>query len=75
MIKKISIVTAVFIVSACASPAKYDWVKEGASAHQRTNDRSECTYQVRLNKTPAAEQKEILGLCMQGKGYRIKRVG
>jgi len=74
--KKIIFVAAVALfLSACASPARYAWVKEGASDHQRTNDISECTYQVRLNKTPTAEQKELLSLCMQGKGYRVKRVG
>jgi hypothetical protein len=68
------ITSAAFLLSACASPAVYAWVKEGASEHQRTNDSSECTYQVRLNKTPAAEQNELHRLCMQGKGYRLKRV-
>ena len=54
----ILITCATLILSACASPARYAWVKEGASDHQRTSDTSECTYQVRLNKTPTAEQKE-----------------
>ena len=71
----IFITSAAFILSACASPARYEWVKESASDHQRTNDTSECKYQVRLNKTPVAEQKELHSLCMQGKGYRMKRVG
>ncbi|MCD0416771.1 hypothetical protein LOC51_06045 [Rubrivivax sp. JA1024] len=44
------------------------------SEHQRTDALSECNYQIRLNKTPAAEQPELLKLCMQGKGYRLKRV-
>ena len=69
------VASAALFLSACASPARYAWVKEGASDHQRTNDTSECTYQVRLNKTPVAEQKELHRLCMQGKGYRMKRVG
>jgi hypothetical protein len=71
----ILITCATLILSACASPARYAWVKEGASDHQRTSDTSECTYQVRLNKTPTAEQKDLHSLCMQGKGYRLKRVG
>jgi hypothetical protein len=52
------VASAALFLSACASPARYAWVKEGASDHQRTNDTSECTYQVRLNKTPVAEQKD-----------------
>ena len=70
----ILLTSAAFILSACAAPARYAWAKEGASDHQRTNDTSECTYQVRLNKIPVAEQKELQSLCMQGKGYRLKRV-
>lgn len=69
------VASAALLLSACSSPPpKYAWLKEGASEHQRKNDTSECTYQVRLNKTPAAEQNELHGLCMQGKGYRLKRV-
>jgi len=49
-------------------------VKEGASEHQRTDALSECRYQIRLNKTPASEEAELLKLCMQGKGFRLKRV-
>lgn len=61
-------------ISACATPARYDYMKEGASEHQRTDALSECNYQIRLNKTPATEQAELLKLCMQGKGFRLKRV-
>lgn len=72
--KTIYIAFAIGIISACASPARYDWTKEGASKHQRINDSSECTYQVRLNKTPAMERTQLHNLCMQGKGYRLRRV-
>lgn len=67
-------IAAAIILTACASPARYEYVKEGMSEHQRTDALSECNYQIRLNKTPAAEQPELLKLCMQGKGYRLKRV-
>ena len=63
-----------FALSACATPARYDYMKEGASEYQRTDVLSECQYQIRLNKTPPAEQSELLKLCMQGKGFRWKRV-
>ncbi|NIC42085.1 hypothetical protein [Aquabacterium sp. A08] len=62
------------ITAGCAAPARFDFVKEGASDHQRTDARSECDYQIRLNKTPAHEQEELRRLCMQGKGYRLKRI-
>lgn len=72
--KLITTISSVIILSACAGPARYAWMKEGASDHQRTNDVSECKYQILLNKTPVAEQNELRNLCMQGKGYRLKRV-
>lgn len=73
--QKMSIVFGLAVLlSACAAPPKYDYVKEGASVHERTNASSECQYQIRLNKTPAAEAGELIKLCMQGKGFRLKRV-
>ncbi len=63
-----------FFVSACANAPRYDYVKEGASDYQKNDALSECQYQIRLNKTPASEQAELLKLCMQGKGFRIKRI-
>lgn len=68
------IIAVASAMSACATPARYDYVKEGASEHQRTDALSECRYQIRLNKTPASEEAELLKLCMQGKGFRLKRV-
>lgn len=61
-------------LSACVSPARYDYVKEGVSDHQKTDAISECQYQVKLNKTPTYEQADLIKLCMQGKGFRLKRV-
>ena len=73
--KNISIVFSLaFLLSACASPPRYGYVKEGASAHDTTNSTSECQYQIRLNKTPQTEADGLMKLCMQGKGFRVKRV-
>lgn len=74
MKKRLAITGFALILSACAAPARYDYVKEGASEHQKTDALSECQYQIRLNKTPGTEQAELLKLCMQGKGFRLKRV-
>lgn len=74
MKSKLGIIAIASILSACAAPARYEYIKEGASDSQRTDAMSECSYQIRLNKTPATEQNELLRLCMQGKGYRLKRV-
>lgn len=70
----IFIIAVASAISACATPARYDYVKEGASEHQRTDALSECRYQIRLNKTPASEEAGLLKLCMQGKGFRLRRV-
>lgn len=68
------IIAVASTISACATPARYHYVKEGASEYQRTDALSECRYQIRLNKTLATEEAELLQLCMQGKGFRLKRV-
>jgi hypothetical protein len=74
MKNKLLVIAIASGISACATPARYDYVKEGVSEHQRTDALSECNYQIRINKTPATEQAELLRLCMQGKGFRLKRV-
>lgn len=61
-------------LAACASTPVFDYVKQGASNYQRTDAISECKYQVKLNKTPASEQKELIDLCMRGKGFRLRQV-
>ncbi len=61
-------------LAGCASPPKYDYVKQGASQYDRTNALSECTYQIKLSKTAAQEQRDLLHLCMQGKGFRYVKV-
>ena len=73
---KSKIVLAFVAVSlvACASTPVFDYVKEGVSQYQKTDALSECQYQVKLNKTAVAEQKELIKLCMQGKGFRLKRI-
>lgn len=54
---------------ACGSSAPR-YSKQGVSETDAQTAMSECEYQIRLNKTPKAEQDELRNLCMQGKGYR-----
>lgn len=62
-------------LSACAStPHEYGFTKEGASEYDKTSALSECNYQIKLGKADKDEQKELLILCMQGKGYRYVRM-
>jgi hypothetical protein len=62
------------VLAGCAAPQKFDWVKEGASTHERDTALSECNYQIKLNKAAVTEQSELLKLCMQGKGFRYKKI-
>ena len=76
MLKASSLITVfTLLLVGCESPPKLDYVKEGATKYDKDNAISECSYQIRLNKTPANEQANLHQLCMQGKGYRWRRVG
>ncbi len=55
---------------ACASAPKYEFDKAGASDFDRSSAVSDCTYQIRLAKASESEEKQLLTLCMEGKGYR-----
>lgn len=68
------IIAMIILTGGCAAPPRYEYVKEGASEYQRVDALSECEYQIKLNKTPANEQADLLRLCMQGKGFRLKRI-
>jgi hypothetical protein len=73
--EKMSVVFGLAVLlSACAAPPRYDYVKVGATDHEKTSASSECQYQIRLNKTPSVDAAELTKLCMQGKGFRLKRV-
>lgn len=69
----IAVLSAV-VLSACSSPPKYAYVKEGASRHSTETALSKCEYQIKLQKTPVGEQNALRKLCMEGEGYRLKRV-
>ena len=71
---RIVIASIALLLSACAAPVRYDYVKEGASEDMKTEALSECQYQIRLRTTPAAEQAESRKLCMQGQGFHLARV-
>ena len=62
------------ILAACTTPPRSAWVKDGATESDRTTALSQCQYEMRLNKVPAKERFDLLQLCMQGKGYRYRRV-
>lgn len=71
---RIVIVSIALLLSACAAPVRYDYVKEGVSEDMKTKALSDCQYQIRLRTTPAAEQAESRKLCMQGQGFHLARV-
>jgi hypothetical protein len=75
MLKVFAATAAFMFIAGCGTPAKYDFVKDGSSSFDKQNAVAECSYQIKLNKTPADEQRNLLNLCMQGKGYRYRKIG
>ncbi|WP_137896592.1 hypothetical protein [Ramlibacter sp. 2FC] len=71
---RLIVIAAASILSACAGSVRYEYEKEGASEYDRTTALSECRYQIQLNKAPDKQEAELMKLCMQGKGYRVKPV-
>ncbi len=69
----LAVLAGTLLLCSCSSDARKTWVREGATRQDRITAQSECEYQIRLNKTAASEQPELLKLCMQGKGYRLER--
>ena len=63
-----AIAVPLMLVACGSSGPRY--VKQGISEEDAQTAMSECEYQIRLNKTPKAEQEELRNLCMQGKGFR-----
>jgi len=63
-------------LGACSSAPKYEFSREGATDFDRASALSECTYQIRLAKADPEEEeeKQLLSLCMEGKGYRSVQV-
>ncbi|GAO73512.1 hypothetical protein CSE6_041_49490 [Comamonas sp. E6] len=66
---------AAALLSACASQPRYAYVKEGASSHATQSALAKCEYQIKVQQTPIGEQPGLKKLCMEGEGYRYKRVG
>ena len=62
------------LLTACSSPPRYAYQKEGSSAHTTKSALAKCEYQVKVNKTPISEQEALRKLCMEGEGYRLRRV-
>lgn len=67
-------VLSVVAMSACSSPPRYAYVKEGSSKHSTETALSKCEYQIKLQKMPVGEQNALRKLCMEGEGYRLRQV-
>ncbi len=67
-------VSIVVFVSGCAAPARYGYVKEGVTQAVAQSAMAKCQYQIKLQKTAAEREPELLKLCMEGEGFRLKRV-
>lgn len=62
-------IAALVMLSGCVE-TRYNWIRPNTTSSDRVTALSECQYQVKLNKTAATQQNELVGLCMQGKGFR-----
>lgn len=68
------VVLSAVALSACSSPPRYAYIKEGSSRHSTQTALSKCEYQIKLQKMPVGEQNALRKLCMEGEGYRLKQV-
>jgi hypothetical protein len=73
-VKLVIAVLSAIVLSACSSPPRYAYTKEGSSRHTTESALSKCDYQIRVQKTPVGEQRALRKLCMEGEGYRLKQV-
>ena len=72
--KKILIVLASTALLTACGPTKYAFVKKGSDAQETQSAVAQCNYQIQLQKTPQTQQNNLRQLCMEGQGYRVKRV-
>ena len=56
---------------ACSSTRPH-WFKEGVSEFDTANFESECKFQTGLAKIKGDQADELVKLCMQGKGFRLR---
>lgn len=71
MIKRAVVLTAVMLLSACASTNKPFWAKGEVSADDTYTELSDCRFKVGLSKIDADEQEVMVAHCMRGKGFRL----
>ncbi len=74
MTKILLAIGVAILVSACAPLPRYAYVKDGASKMQTETDMSKCEYQIQLQKTAPGNVEALKKLCMEGQGYRLRRV-
>ena len=63
-------VVAVLLLTACAAPQKFSWVKPGVSQQDADSALARCEFQVRMAGKTVAERQELTSLCMRGEGFR-----
>lgn len=72
-IRSTCLAIAIPLMLVACGTSKPSYVKQEVSEEEGRTASSECEYQIRLNKTPKAEQDELRTLCMEGKGYRASK--
>jgi hypothetical protein len=62
------------LLAACAAPVKHEFIKDGASAEDKTGAMTECAHQIKLSKKLPPVSTELKITCMQDKGFLYKSV-
>lgn len=62
------------LAGGCAAPPRFAYFKDGSSQMQTESAMSKCQYQIHLQKTPPQNVQALIKLCMEGEGYRLRRV-
>ena len=69
---RLPLAIAVLVALAACSSTKQQWHKEGVSDFDVANFESECKFQTGLAKIKGDQAEELVKLCMQGKGFRLR---
>lgn len=69
---RLSLAIAALVALAACSSTRPHWFKEGVSEFDTANFESECKFQTGLAKIKGDQADELVKLCMQGKGFRLR---
>lgn len=63
-------VAAALLLGACVTPPQPTWNKSGVTADDAHSVLAQCQYDIGLSKVDAEKEKQLIGHCMEAKGFR-----